>query len=170
MIPAKAAILLSITAATALAGCAGQRDLYPSLSIRDAERVSGTFKPVEPDAFVSPPPSADVLGQIGAMRALAQRANERFLAAAQRARGTVAAARGAQPGSEKWSVAQVALADIESSRSDAMIALAELDRLYVDAYLEASELDQIVAERDEVSALVASQDQLIDTLHSDLGE
>lgn len=168
MIPMRPHFFLSITAAIALTGCAGQSELYPSLSIRDAERVSGTFEPVEAEPFVPTPTSEAVLGRIGALGADAARANDRFMAAAERTRGTVAAARGASPGSENWSVAQVALAELESSRSDAMIALAELDQLFVQASLDAAELSEIEQARAQVAAIVASQDQTITSLHSEL--
>ncbi len=166
MIKPQAPILLSIAAALALTGCAGRSELYPSLSIRDAERVSGTFEPVEAEPYVPTPASADVLGRIGMLRADALRANDRFVAAAQSTRRSVAAARGAGSGSENWSVAQVALAQLESSRSDGMIALADLDRLFVDASLDAAELSEIEEARSAVAALVASQDQVISELHS----
>lgn len=170
MIHPRVPIILSSVAAMALTGCAGPSELYPSLSIRDAERVSGTFEPVEPEPYVPAPPSAEVLGRIGTLRADAQRANERFMAAAQRTRGSVAAAKGAAPGSENWSVAQVALAELESSRSDGMIALAELDQLFVQASLDAAKLGEIEEARSQVAALVTAQDQTITALHSQLND
>jgi len=168
MIHSRAPIILSVAAAMALTGCAGPSELYPSLSIRDAERVSGTFEPIEPEPYVPAPIGAEVLRRIGTLRADAVRANDRFQAAAQRTRNTVAAARGVAPGGENWSVAQVALAELESSRSDGMIALAELDQLFVQASLDAAELSEIEEARSQVAALVASQDQTITALHSQL--
>lgn len=156
-------------AALLLAGCAKDADLYPSLSIREAERVSGTFQPIQPEQVVEQAPNAQTLDQLESLRADARRANERFLAAAARARGPVAAARGSAPGSEAWSVAQVALADLESSRSDAMIALADLDRIYVDARLDVVAFERIEQVRSEVASLVDSQDRAINALHGQLG-
>jgi len=161
--------LLLAALAIALAGCSTDPALYPSLSIRDAERVSGTFEPVEPERYVPPPPGQPVLDELGRLRTDAAQAHQRFLVAAQRARGKLTSARGAQQGSEAWSVAQVLLADVESSRSDAMVALADLDRIYVTAQTDGDELTQIEAARDEVSGLVAEEDRVIDSLHAELG-
>ena len=57
--------LLLAALAIALAGCSTDPALYPSLSIRDAERVSGTFEPVEPERYVPPPPGQPVLDELG---------------------------------------------------------------------------------------------------------
>ncbi|HSG33068.1 MAG TPA: hypothetical protein VLA37_00930, partial [Sphingomonadaceae bacterium] len=91
-----------------LAGCAKDAGLYPSLSIRDEERVSGVFDPVIPEPYDPPEPSVETLANIAKFRADAAEAHRRLLAAAERAREPVAAARGAEIGSEAWSVASLA--------------------------------------------------------------
>lgn len=154
--------------ALALAACASA-DRYPSLAIRDAERATGTLQPAEPEPYVPPPTPAVVLDRLGQLTAEAQSAHQAFLAAAERARSPVAAARGAEAGSAPWSIAQVALADLEASRGQAMIALADLDRLYVEAELAGAELERIEAARGEVSALVASQSRLIGEMQASVG-
>ncbi|HTN13667.1 MAG TPA: hypothetical protein VL094_02550 [Sphingomonadaceae bacterium] len=158
--------LLPLAAALALAGCATDDGVYPSLSIRDAERVSGVFDPVEAEPFVPAPQGAETLGRIGKLRADAQASHTRFLSAAEKARSPVAAARSAQPGADAWSVAQVALADLAGIRSESMISLAELDLLYVDAQTEGQELAEIESARADVDRLATEEDRLLDSLNS----
>jgi hypothetical protein len=153
----------SVLIALLLAGCATADDgEYPSLAIRDAERVSGTLQPPAPYVPPPTPPAvADRLQQLSGEVASAHRA---FSAEAPRVRSVVQAARGSGPGSESWSVAQVALAGLESARSKAMIALADLDRLYVNAATQGGELTRIAADRDAAIALVEEENATIRTL------
>lgn len=141
---------------------------YPSLAIRDAERVAGTLQPVAPAPYVPPPTPTAVVDRLEQLSGEAASANQAFLAEAPRARSAVAAARGAQVGAESWSVAQVAVAGLESARSRAMIALADLDRLYVDAAVGGEELTRIDAVRDRVAAQVGEQDATIAGLLGEL--
>ncbi len=156
---------LALTIAALLAGCASP-GRYPSLAVRDAERATGTLQPAEAEPYVPPATPAETLDRIGRLSADAQAAHQTFLAAVEKGRGTIAAGASAAEGSDAWSRAQIALADIEASRSQTMIALAELDRLYVDAELAAGELERISAARDAVSALIESESQTIDGLRS----
>ena len=154
--------LLPVTiAAWLLAGCASAPEgAYPSLAIRDVERVTGRLQSPEP-RYVPPAPPATALGQLDALRARAVAAHARFMEQAPDLRGTVSAASGAAVGSESWARALVALAELEAIRSEAMIALADLDRIYVGAATQGQALDEVAATRDEVIALVADQDSLI---------
>jgi hypothetical protein len=146
-----------------LAGCATADDgEYPSLAIRDAERVSGTLPPPAP--YVPPPTPPAVADRLTQLTSEAVSAQRTFEAAAPRARAAVNAARGDAVGSEDWALAQVALAGLESARSRAMIALADLDRLYVDAATEGGELTRIAATRDQVIAQVEQQNATISGL------
>jgi len=160
--------LLVATAFGSLGACATPSEEYPSLALRDAERVEGTLQPAAPAPYVPPPTPAAVLGRLEQLGAEAASAHQAFLAEAPQVRSAVAAARGAEPGAESWARAQVALAGLESSRSKAMIALADLDRLYVDAAVEGEELDRIGAVRDRVAAQVGEQDATIGSLGSGL--
>lgn len=153
----------AIAVPAALSACAAPAEQYPSLAIRDAERVSGTMAPAAAP-YVPPPTSTAVLGQLDRLVADAAAAHRDFSAAAPATRTAVAAARGSGPGAETWARAQVALAGLQASRSRAMIALADLDRLYVDAAVAEDELARIAAARDTVTAQVAEQDAAIDGL------
>ncbi|OJW72171.1 MAG: hypothetical protein BGO57_00925 [Sphingomonadales bacterium 63-6] len=164
-LPPFAAIL---AAAAALAGCAKDDGTYPSLSIRDAERASGVFEPVKPEPFVPAPQAAETLGRIEGLKAAALASHNRFLAAADKARTQVAAARGAGIGAEQWSVAQVALGNLAGIRSETMTSLADLDLLYVNARTEGLELGEIESVRSDVEKLVDEEDRLMDSLNSQL--
>ena len=141
---------------------------YPSLAIRDAERVTGTMQPAAPAPYVPPPTPAAVVDRLDQLSGEAASANQAFLAEAPRARSAVAAARGSGPGADSWARAQVAVAGLESARSRAMIALADLDRLYVDAAVGGEELTRIGAVRDQVAAQVGEQDATIAGLLGEL--
>jgi hypothetical protein len=154
--------LALVIAALLLGGCAST-ERYPSLAIRDAERAMGTLQPAEPEPYVPPATPPETLDRLSRLVADAQAAHQAFLAAAEKGRATIAAGRGAAEGSDAWSRGQVALADLEASRSQAMITLAELDRLYVDAELAGGELERISAARDVVYALIESESRTIDS-------
>ena len=159
-----------VFACLALAACATPSSgAYPSLAVRDGERMTGEIAVPDTPAFVPAPPTPATLDRLDSLAAAARQAHARFVAAIGPARGPVEASRGAAVGSERWSVAQVALADLESHRSEAMIALADLDRLYVDAATGGSELAQIADVRDAIAALVEEEDRQIARLLGTIG-
>ena len=147
-----------------LGACATPAEEYPNLAIRDAERATGTFAPAPSAPYVPPPTPAAVVDRLGRLEADAASAHRAFLAEAPAARRAVAAANGAETGSDAWSSASVALAGLENSRSKAMIALADLDRLMVDAATAGGELERIVAVRNTVTAQVDEQNATIEGL------
>lgn len=151
-----------------LAGCGAPASEYPSLAIRDVERVSGTMLPPETPAPPAPP-AATTLSQLDSLAQQARAADAGFREALAPTRRQIAAAQGADPGSNAWSNAQVALANLEAQRSAAMIALADIDRLYVDASLAGQALERLESVRGEMSLLVAEQDAAIAALLAQLG-
>ena len=154
-----------LLAVLALFACTADKDAYPSLAIRPAERVSATMQPVAPAPEpTQAPPSAEVLGQVGQLRAAAADANRRFRAAAKAAQAPVNAAHGAAPGSEQWSVAQVALSDAEARHNETVAALGSLDHLYVAARTEDAKSDEIEAAVNEVSAMADAESLQLDAL------
>ena len=162
--PPRASLLLpAAAAALLLTGCARDADLYPSLSIRDADRVTGVFDPVEPEPYVAPKPGPQTLGRLGKLRADAETAHVRFQAAAGRARAV--SGRNAAVGSEAWSLAQLAFAELASAKSEIMLPLAELDILYVEAMTEQQDTSEIEAARNAVEKLAQSEDAVIASLY-----
>jgi hypothetical protein len=94
----------------------------------------------------------------------AEGAHESFRRQLDGVRNAAQAARGAGIGSERWAVASVAIAGLETERSRAMIALADLDRMAVAAATEGGALDELAAAQARVDAIVAQQSAEIDGL------
>lgn len=158
----------------ALSACASTDREYPSLAIREAERVSQTAMPVtvapRPPA---PPLDPSIEGRIASAVAQARKAHGAFLAASGRAEHTVAAARGTRSPADVWIVAQVALADLVSQRSEAVIAQADLDQLYAAERLSDPEritptAQALIDARNQVSGWVADLDLTIARLAGQL--
>lgn len=155
-----------------LAGCATADEEYPSLAIRDVERAQGQFETGEParldiepvETAFDGPLSETVAGLVDT----AAEAHAQFTSIQPRAARLVAAARGSGVGSDSWAAAQVALAELDSARSQAAIALGDLDTLYVAARTAAEEADAIDAARNRVIALVAEEDAVLGRLRADL--
>ena len=145
----------------ALGGCSSTDTAgYPSLAIRDVERVQGSAMPAAPtpDSRPLPPLSADVREKLAQLRQRAESAHQRFMAFLPVAQRRVNAAGGASIGSEAWAVATVTLAELDTSRNPGAVALADLDSLYVQAEMEAGDLVEITAARDAVLALTRAQE------------
>jgi len=163
------ALFLLAAASLALTACASAKAGYPSLARRPIERISGSAPVATPTDSPAPAaPSPDALGRLDAALAQAAGADARFHQREARARTLVSAARGAPIAGEAWAVASVAVADLESARSDAMIALADIDALFAKARVEGSDSTAISSGRDRVTALVASEDQVLAELRSAL--
>ncbi|AKM10544.1 hypothetical protein [Croceicoccus naphthovorans] len=159
--------LIAPAALFALSACASDTSRYPSLAIRDAERMSGSAAPAEPD--VTPPPvpaqpPADLAGRLAAIADAASKSHATFT---ERARIARAKATRAEPGTLAWSDAEVALSSLESARSDTMFALADLDSMLATGAVDQAEtgvpagLPQILELRDRVAGLVAAEDAVL---------
>ncbi len=72
-------------------------------------------------------------------------------------------------GSESWAVASVALAGLESARSDAMIALADLDQMYAAGRIAGNDSSAIEAARTEVTGWIGEEDRVLGLLRGKLG-
>ncbi len=161
--PIRLAACLAVT--LALSACAADQGRYPSLARRPAERVSGS------SAVVAPAPAPALLPEIAASPELAARlgqlvgrietVHQRFLARRAAAAARVSAAAGAAVASDSWSVATIALADLESTRSEAMIALADLDAMWVTARIAGEEAPALAAARDHAIALIGQEDAIL---------
>jgi hypothetical protein len=156
------ALILTLTA------CAAAKD-YPSLAPRPAERMTGSGQAVTSEAPPAPlaPLSPQLTTRLAQLVERARAAHQRFTAKRGNAERLVAAGGGATPGSEGWSVATVALSDLESARSDTMVPLADLDELYAAEAIAASQsgdqskVTAIAAARDQVTALIGEEDDVL---------
>lgn len=170
---------LSLNAAAlalALTGCATASD-YPSLARRPAERITGSAEVAAPSPAPSPPPappSPQMAGRLAQLVEQARAAHAKFAARQGEAERLIGAASGSAVGSESWSVATIALADLESRRSEAMVALGELDAIYVGEAVQATETgepgnaDAASAAHAQVNGWLAEEDAVLDRLRGRL--
>ncbi len=158
-----AAVLCALTSA-----CATAPAEYPNLAIRDAERVTGTLNPPEP--FVPAPPSAETLATVEGLVERADTAYDAYRGKLERVRAAALRARGAAVGSDAWAAASVALAELETERSQTMIPLSDLDRLYIAAATEGRATGDIEDAQDLVGQMVDFETAHINEIHSALGQ
>tara|TARA_R110002072_G_scaffold38314_18_gene110997 strand:- start:6888 stop:7388 length:501 start_codon:yes stop_codon:yes gene_type:complete len=162
--------LLSALAALTLSACASSGGDYPSLAIRDVERARGRFEPIAVDPIAVPEVPVAYEGSLQERLAMlveaARSAHQRFVASLPAARRTVASAGRAAIGSTAWGASQVALADLESIRSDAAIPLADLDILHIAASVASEDRGQIDTARSAVIALVEEEDEALAELRA----
>lgn len=158
-----------LAAAVLLQACAASTE-FPSLAVRDVERVEGSGTPAAgtADALPAlPPASADLTTRLAGLLDVARKAHASFQAKQPATERAVAAAGPAR--SDGWTSAEVALSDLQTSRSGGLTALAELDQLYVDE--RAAHPEQvspaaatIATTRDQVDGWVAAETAVITRL------
>lgn len=158
-----------------LAGCAQAEGKYPSLTIRPAERVEGVAQAADsaPDLPAPPPPAATLKARIAQLVDSARQAHASFTAREESATRVISGARGAQPPSDGWVAAQVALAALQARRSDAVISLGHLDQMYSDERLAnpgdpTPTAQAIDAARAQVTALIDEENGVIAALSGQL--
>jgi hypothetical protein len=158
-------LLLLAAASLALGACARAEGSYPSLERRPAERLTATW-PVAPPSPEAPPAPLDsaTIGRLDALVSDARGADARFHGQQAHAESLVGTAGGAPMGSEAWSVATVAVSELEGARGQAMVAMADLDSLYAQATVEGRDASAIAKARDQVTAIIAEQDRVLDSL------
>ena len=165
--PSKAAFSLCILSAAILGGCASADGKYPSLAIRDAERVSGSF--TVPDAPKPDLLSAETLDRVEQLRAEAVSAHQAFSDAVPAARAAVSRGRGAAVASKAWTDAEIALADLDSQRCRTAIVIADLDLLFVDTTLAFEQRARVAEARDAVLPLIREEDRILAELRNARG-
>jgi hypothetical protein len=162
-----AAPFLPVVLALLLAGCAnGDSSRYPSLAIRDVERIKGSADPVaaETTPAGTAAPSTDLAGRLARLQDQAASADRAFMAAVASTESLIDAAAGSAVASESWSVATAALTRLDALRNPASLALTDLDKLYVDSEMEVGAVEAISAARGAVQAEVAGQEAILDRL------
>jgi len=157
--------LLLATATLALGACTTKEGTYPSLVKRPAERITATWPPAPP-----PPPPAPVpldpatVSRLDGLLAQVSAADSQFSKKIARTRSVVGAARNAPMGSEAWSVASIAIAELESARAEAMVAMAQIDSIYADARTEGRDVTEIEVTRQKALGIIGAQDGVLDSL------
>ncbi len=160
---------LLLAAALLTSACSTTEGEFPSLARRPAERVSGTAEPAPaPPPMVAEPVAPGLAAQLAGFERQARMGHTKFQSREARARQMVGAARGAAVGSERWSVATVAVAELEAARSEVMIALADLDSLYAAERVAGGDGSAIGVVRESVQALVKQEDRVLAELGNQL--
>jgi hypothetical protein len=169
MIRAFVSTAVPLVAAALLQGCAASTE-FPSLAVRDVERAQGSGLPAQGSAEALPAlpaASADLTTRLAGLLDVARKAHGNFQAKQPAVERTIAAAGPSR--SDAWTSAEVALSDLQTSRSGALTALADLDQLYVDE--RAAHPEQvsptaatIATVRDQVDGWVAAETAIISRL------
>lgn len=136
--------------------------------------------PFSASAFSRPPrwpcrvaPRADTtlrsLARLATLRDSAAKAHRDFETLRPAGERAAAQAAGAAPGAENWSVAQGALAALDSARSSLLLPLADLDTMLVEASKAAvdgpdADLKAVRKVRDEVDGWLADENRSLDSL------
>lgn len=132
------------------------------------ERITGSAPVAAATEAVQPAPPPlplELQSRLARLKEQAREGHARFSASAAATTGVVSAAQGAAVASEAWSRASVALAVLESRRSEVMVALGDLDTLYVRHRTDGEEAAEIAEVRDSVTAWVSDEDALLANLH-----
>ncbi|RGP40122.1 hypothetical protein BPTFM16_00398 [Altererythrobacter insulae] len=152
--------------ALSLGACAGSGDRYPDLNLRDFERVQGSFTSAAGTTVPREPTSlaASTLSELEATLEAASARHQRFLSQANTARPIVASASGLGIEDNRWPIAQIEIADLESQNGELMSLLADLDALYSDATFEFGDRERIDRIREQVTEFHATERQVISEL------
>ena len=168
----KLSLFLVPVLALSLSACAMQGSDFPSLAKRpyeDGPAITDTAAPT-PEVMATLP--AALGNAVDAAVRQSNTAHQAFLADLPNVKQSVSAARGAQPSSESWVVAQVQLSSLEMDRSPSISALADIDALYMERLDQEFSGEEkgaaaIIAQfRERIEAQVSSQQQEIEKLKS----
>jgi len=105
----------------------------------------------------TPAPDASMNERLAGLVEQARVAHQRFEARKGAVRQVVVS--GASLGSEAWARSSVAIAELESARSEAMIALADLDGMLAATQTGGGDPLPITAAIDQVSTWIGSEDR-----------
>ena len=148
-----------------LGACASASADYPSLAVRDVERVQGSFAASPRQSLDVPPVETDLSAPLDValaqLVASTEAAHSEFLAIVPRAERLVAGARGSAIGSPSWAEAEVALSELEAVRSRAAVPLGDVDTLYTAARVAADDIAEIEAARARILAMLSAEDETL---------
>lgn len=153
-----------LLAGTTMTAACSTPDRYPSLMIRDAERPGATMEatPSEPPAGIPQTQvPADLRERLAVLRERAGEAHANFLAYAPTAARTVRAARGMPITSDLRASAEIALATLDSARSNTGAALAELDELVAQTSIALGPSEEVRNVREDVLELLGEEDAFV---------
>ncbi|MGB3753586.1 MAG: hypothetical protein WA954_06780 [Parerythrobacter sp.] len=164
-----ARLLPAVLMLSCLSGCAASTTDYPSLALRDFERSGAQFDAVAglPDLVPAALP-ADTAAAIDALDARMAQASAAFASEVPAARRAVRSGAGSAITSDRRSAALVALASLDSQRSQAAVVLADLDLIYVDTTLAFEQRNRVAQVREKALQRVREQDAVLAELRGAL--
>ncbi len=164
-------LTMAAISAALLSACAGSSDKYPSLSIRDAERQTGQFTPVDPSV---PTPaqtgSAETFSQLRGYVEEARAAHQQFTAEQPDAERLAGSLRGLGAEDDRRARALLAVAALTSLHGQTTLALSDLDNLEFIAASALDPVDDIKAAQTLVGQMIAEQDAVLDSLSARIAE
>lgn len=160
------AISLGLALNAALAGCAGADGRYPSLAVRDAERVQGTLTPTNDEPEISS--QAPQIEAIEAIIGQAQSAHASFSAQKGEVSALVMSARGFSIEDDRHARALTGLAQLTSLRGQTALALSQLDLMEAKAATGFKRTQDIRALQNAILRMIAEQDATLETLSETL--
>lgn len=152
-----------------LVGCAGGGEKYPSLAIRDVERVQGQYTPVQPS---TPEPIRPIASSadIAALLSQARDSHRAFVGAQPQVLRQIQATAGMTEDSKARQAALIAFADLTSLANDTAIPVADLDRFRAEAATTFAPTEAIDAARAEILLLIDEQNKVLDALDRELSK
>lgn len=159
--------LASLIPVFLLGACTSAAGEYPSLARRPIEQLSEAL-PAPPPPPAPLPLDPAVVRQLDSLLERVRAADAGFQAKVPQVSRSVLAANGAARGTEAWSVAMIALTDLDAARSDAMVALADIDAVYAANRITGAAASEARSARDAANRLIARQDQVMVDLQARL--
>lgn len=153
---------LAVLVSLSLTGCASADARYPSLAVRDAERVQGTLEPAS-----SEEPSVIGISNLDALTAPHDRAREahaRFTAMESEVRNLIAASSGLGPEDDRRARALAGFAQLTTLRAQTALALSDLDLLEVKAATGFKRTREIRDFQSSIIEMIEQQDAALDSL------
>ncbi len=122
----------------------------------------------------APPLAAETVQRIGQAVEQARKAHAAFSSGMAGATGAVSAARGARAPADSWVAAQMALANLQSQRSEAVIAQADLELMFADERLAGPDritptAQALIEARERIAGWVNEQNRTLCRLAGQLG-
>ena len=155
----------AVILATVLTGCAAADGRYPSLAVRDAERLGS---PVEVPPPLSVGPTAASMETVFEALTSANRWNTLFEGDLKGVRQLIDASKGLGPQNDTRAQALVALANLTSLRGQTAGVLATLDQLEAESAVKFHPLKEVRDAQARVAMMLQQQDAVLDSLEGEL--
>ncbi|MEM6909861.1 MAG: hypothetical protein AAF494_14410 [Pseudomonadota bacterium] len=159
---------ISSLLAMSLVACAGDSERYPSLAVRDVERLNGEFSTSAPASMPAElPEPISQTRSVDALMASAEISHAKFMAAVPNARAMLNRAQSSAGNQQPNPDTLVALSKLAALRGETAIALSELDLLAADTAMRFETASQVEAARMQVLTFVSEQDRTLNRLWSE---